>query len=72
MLVCVGICVCLSVSVGLSCCVRNKLKTDVSVHLKLEHIVVYGICSDEIFLHFTKYKLSSPISQLRHILSSCD
>ena len=44
--------------------------------MKLEHIVVYENSSDEfdieIFLHLPQYKLSSPISQLWHMLGSCD
>ena len=57
-----------------------------SVHLKLEHIVVYENSSDEfeighcpikvkvkvkvIFLHLPQYKLSSSLSQLWHMLVS--
>ena len=39
--VCVGVCVCLSVC--LCVCVHDNSKNNGSVHLKLEHIVVYII-----------------------------
>ena len=40
-LLCVCLCVCLSV------CVHDNSKNNGSIHLKLEHIVVYGNSSDE-------------------------
>ena len=74
------VCVCLSV------CNHDNSKNNGSIHLKVEHIVVYGNSSDEfdighcpikvkvteIFLHLPQYKLSSPISQLWHMLGSCN
>ena len=81
----------LSVCVCMSVCVHDNSKYNGSIHLKLEHIVVYENSSDEldighcpikvkvtavkdfeIFLHLPQYKLSSPISQLWHMLGSCD
>ena len=79
--------VCLFVCV--SVCVHDNSKNNASIHLKLEHIVVYENSSDEfdighcaiksrsrrdfeIFLHLPQYKLSRPISQLWHMLGSCD
>ena len=41
MSVCVCVCVCFSV------CVHDNSKNNNSIHLKLEHIVVYGNSSDE-------------------------
>ena len=41
MSVCVSVCVCLSV------CVQDNSKNNSSIHLKLEHIVVYENSSDE-------------------------
>ena len=66
-------------------CVHDNSKNNGSIQMKLEHIVVYEISSDEFdighcpikvkvtnFLHLPQYKLSSPISQLWHMLGSCD
>ena len=69
-------------------CVHNNSKNNGLIDLKLEHVVVFENSSDEfdighcprsrsqrdfeIFLHLPKYKLSSPISQLWHMLGSCD
>ena len=73
LLVCV--CVCLSVYV------YDNSKNKGLIYLKLEHIVGYENSSDEfdrsrsqceIFLHLPQYKLSGPISQLWHMLGSCD
>ena len=62
-------------------------KNDGSIHLTLELIVVYENSSDDydighspikvkvkvkIFLHLPQYKLPGPISQLWHMLGSCD
>ena len=68
-IMCVLVCVCV--------CVHDNSKNNGSIHLKLEHIVVYenraldivrsrsrSQCDFEIFLHLPQYKLSSPISQL--------
>ena len=38
-----SVCLCVCVSV----CVHNNSKNNGSIHLKLEHIVVYGNSSDE-------------------------
>ena len=95
--VCVCVCVCMCVCVCVCVCVHDNSKNNGSIHLKLEHIVVYENSSDEfdighcpsstlgivrsrsrsrrdfeIFLHLPQYKLSSPISQLWHMLESCD
>ena len=70
-------------------CVHDNSKNNGTIHLKLEHIVLYENSSDEfdighcpikvkviakrdfeIFLHLPQYKLSSPISQLWHMLGS--
>ena len=73
-------------SVCVSVCVHDNSKNNGSIHLKREHIVVYensltlGIVRSrsrswrdfEIFLHLPQYKLSGPISQLWHMLGSCD
>ena len=84
MSVCVSWCLCVCVSVY-----TITKKNDGSIHLKLEHTVVYENSSDEFdighcpikvkvmayfenFLHLPQYKLSSPISQLWHMLGSCD
>ena len=71
--------VCVSVSVCLSVCVHDNSKNNGSIHLKLEHVVVYENSSEEfdighcpIKVNVTAYKLSSPISQLHHMLGSCD
>ena len=67
----------MSVYVCVCVCVNNG-----SIHLKLEHIVVqlgqvqhWGLSDQgqghgvtEIFSHLPQYKLSSPLSQLWHIL----
>ena len=74
MSVCLPVCVCV--------CVTNIA----SIHLKLEYIVehenssIMGIVQSrswsqhdfEFFLQLPQYKLSSPISQLWHMLGSCD
>ena len=80
MSICVSVCLCV--------CVHDNSKNNGSINLKLEHTVVYENSSDEfnighcpitsswrdfeIFLHIPQYKLSSPISQLWHMLESCD
>ena len=75
-----GVCVCLSV------CVHDNSKNNGSIHLKLKHIVVYErvrhwALSDQgqghgvtlkIFIHLPQYKVSSPVSQLWHMLGSCN
>ena len=74
--VCVSVCGCFYVCV----CVQDNSKNNGSIHLKLEHITVYENSSDEfdiglikvIVLHLPQYKLSGPISQLWHMLGSCD
>ena len=43
---CVCVCVCVYVCVCLSVCVHDS-KNNASIHLKLEHIVVYEKSSDE-------------------------
>ena len=43
MCICVSVCVCVCVSV----CVHDNSKNNGSIHLKLEHIVVYENSSDE-------------------------
>ena len=43
--VCLSVCVC--VCVCLSVCVHDNSKSNGSIHLKLEHIVVYENSSDE-------------------------
>ena len=67
-------------------CVHDNSENNGSIHLKLEHIVVYENSLDEFdighcpikvnffqfFLHLPQYKLSSPISQLWNKLGSCD
>ena len=45
--VCWCVCVCVCVSVCLSVCIHHISKINGSIHLKLEHIVVYGNSSDE-------------------------
>ena len=79
--VCECVCVCVCLSVYVSVCVHDNSKNNGSIHLKLEHSVVYGNSSDEIDIghcpikvkvHLPQYKLSSPISQLWHMLGSCD
>ena len=84
--VCLSVCVSRCLSVCVSVCVHDNSKNNGSIHLKLEHIVVYENSSDqfdighcpikvkdfEIFLHLPQYKLSSPTSQLWHMLGSCD
>ena len=88
MSVCVSVflcvCVCVCVRVRVCVCVHDNSKNNGSIHLKLEHIVVYeartsstvGIVRSrsriEMFLHLPQYKLSRPISQLWHMLGSCD
>ena len=75
----------LCVPVCLSVCVHHNSKNNGSVHLKLEHIVIYenghmGIvlsrsssqCDFAFFLHLPQYKLLSLLSQLWHMLVSCD
>ena len=77
------VCVCLSVCV--SGCVHENTKNNCSIHLKLEHTVVYenrstlGIVRsrsrppcDVKFSLFTTVQIASPISQLWHMLGSCD
>ena len=87
MFVCVSACLRVCVAVFLS--VYMITKNNGSIHLKLEHIVVYENSSDEFdighcpikvkvttfspfFLHLPQYKLSSPMSQLWHMLGSRD
>ena len=85
--VCVSVCLCVCIGVCLCVCVHDNSKNYISIHLKLEHIVVYENSSDEfdighcpikvkvtarLFLHLPPYKLSGPISQLWHMLGSCD
>ena len=84
---CVSVCLSVCLAVCASVCVHQNSKNNGSVHLKLEHIVVYEKSSDEfdvvqsrprswrdfeIFLRLPQYKLSSPISQLWHMLGRCD
>ena len=64
--VCLTVCVCESVYQ-----IPGNSKNNGSIHLQLEHIVVYKNSFD-IFLHLPQYKLSSPISQLLQMLGSCD
>ena len=53
--VCIGVCVCVCLSVSMSVClsvclsvgVHDNSKNNGSIHLKLEHIVVYKTSSDE-------------------------
>ena len=78
-----------SVCVCVCAFVHYNSKNNGSIHLKLEHIVVYENSLDkfhigivrsrsrsphdfEIFRHLPQYKLSTPISQLLHILGKCD
>ena len=70
----VSVCVCQSFC--MSVCVHDNSKNNGSIHLKLEHIVVYenslnefdiGHCLIKVKVHLTQYKLSSPISQLWHV-----
>ena len=42
-----AVCVCLCVSVCVCVCVHDNSKNNGSIHLKLEHIVVYENSSDE-------------------------
>ena len=82
MSVCVSVCVPVFLCFCLCVCVHSNSKNNGSIHLKLEHIVVYENSSDEfdighcpikeIFLHLPQYKLSSPLSRLWHMLGSCD
>ena len=85
MSVCVSVCVCVCVflCVCVCVCVHDNSKNNGSIHLKLEHVIGYENNSDEfdighcpikveIFLHLPQYKLSRPISQLWHMLGSCD
>ena len=73
--------------VCLCVCIHNNSKNNISINLKLEHIVVYEIAwmsstmgivrsrsrrDFEIFLDLPQHKVSSPISQLWHMLGSCD
>ena len=66
-------------------CVHDNSKNNGSILLKLEQVVVFETNSDEFnighipikvkvkfFLNLPQYKLSSPISQLCHMLGSCD
>ena len=75
---CVGVCLSMCVTECLSVCVHDNSKNNVSIQLKLEHIVVYALSDQdqghdfEIFLHLPQYKLLSPISQLWHMSGSCD
>ena len=45
--VCVGVCLCICLSVCVCVCVHNNSKSNGSIDLKLEHIVVYENSSDE-------------------------
>ena len=69
MSVCLGVCLCVCLSV--------YTITHCSIHLKLEHTiygnsVVYWALSDQGQGHGLTLKLSSPVSQLWHMLGSCD
>ena len=75
--------VCVSLCLRVSVCVHNNSKTNQSINLKLEHIVVYensmGNCTIKSDLEFSSplttmsyiSALSCPISQLCHKLRSC-
>ena len=45
--VCLGVCLSVCLSICLSVCVHDNSKNNGSIHLKLEHIVVYENSSDE-------------------------
>ena len=45
--VCLSVCVCVCVCVCVSVCVHDNSKNNGSIHLKLEHIVVYENSSDK-------------------------
>ena len=45
--VCLSVLVCVCLSVCVSVCVHDNSKNNGSIHLKLEHIVVYENSSDE-------------------------
>ena len=77
--VCPSVCVCVCLSVY-----KITQKKNALINLKLEHVVVYenssAFCDQvqghsvtlKIFPHLLQYKLSRPISQLWHMLGSCD
>ena len=44
---CVCVCVCVCVSVCVCDCVHDNSKNNGSIHLKLEHVIVYENSSDE-------------------------
>ena len=82
-----SVCVSVLVSWCLSVCVHDNSTNNGSIHLKLEHIVVYENSSDEFDIGIVQSRsrlqrdfefflhlpqLSSPISHLWHILGSCD
>ena len=45
--VCVGVCLSVRLTVCLSSCVHDNSKNDGSIHMKIEHNVVYENSSDE-------------------------
>ena len=51
--VCVSVCVCVCVSV----CVHDNNKNNGSIHLKLEHVVVYENISDEFNIRHYQIKV---------------
>ena len=53
---CVCVCVCMCVCVCVSVCLHDNSKNNASIHLKLEHIVVYENSSDEFDIGYCPIK----------------
>ena len=57
------------VSVCLSACVHDKAKNNCSIHLKLEHIVVYENSLDEFDIGHCRIKVKVPFTTIQTVKS---